>query len=386
MSPRTFINPHTKEHSSLPPPNPNIRPYHQSLPLYQVTPLVSLPHIAKQLSISTLLLKDESHRLGLPAFKILGASWATAQAILERLDLTPEDVTPENGTRISLDLLASRARGAGLVLFAATDGNHGRAVARMAKYLGVQARIYVPESLDEEAKDNIRSEGANVLVFPGDYDETVLGTAKACGEWPEGKGLLICDTALEEGDEGCQWIVDGYQTMFDEVEEQLLELDIAVSTSGPRITHVITPVGVGSLSQAVITHFTRTSPQTKIIAVEPDTAACLQASLEKGEMVSVKTGFTICSGLCCGSISHNAWPPMRDRVCASVTIDDGMADESVKLLEENGVKAGPCGAATLAGLIQAVKSARADVGLDEDSTVLVICTEGPRSYMLNHSV
>jgi len=78
--------------------------------------------------------------------------------------------------------------------------------------------------------------------------------------------LLICDTALEYGDEGCQWIVEGYQTIFDEVEEQVLAFDILMHVFGARITHVVTPVGVGSLSEAVITHFARTTPSTKLLA------------------------------------------------------------------------------------------------------------------------
>jgi diaminopropionate ammonia-lyase len=384
-SPRTFLNPHRKPHTSLPSPNPNIRPFHQSLPHYAQTPLHSLPQLASDLNISHLLLKDESHRLGLPAFKILGASWATAQSILKRLSLSPQDVTPPGNEGISLDHLAQKAQEAGLVLFAATDGNHGRAVARMAKYLGISATIYVPSDLDEEAKDNIRSEGAEVLTFDGDYDETVLDTAEACSKYPNGKGLLICDTALEYGDEGCQWIVDGYQTMFDEVEEQLLSLDLPTTIDGGNITHVITPVGVGSLSQAVTTHFQRTSPSTKIIAIEPTQAACFQISLEAGEMVSVKTRFTICSGLCCGSVSYNAWEILRDGVTASVTVDDESVDGCVRVLRENGVMAGPCGAAVLAGMKEVVKC-REDVGIDERSVVLLICTEGPRSYNLSHSV
>jgi len=381
----TFVNPHRKPPTTTSQPNPDIRPFHQSLPHYELSPLHTLPRLAQDLRISHLLIKDESHRLGLPAFKILGASWATAQSILKRLSLTPQDVTPLGEHGISLELLAKKAQNAGLVLFAATDGNHGRAVARMAKYLGITARIYVPSDLDEEAKNNIRSEGVPVSTFPGDYDETVLGTAEACSEYSDGKGLLICDTALEYGNEGCQWIVDGYQTMFDEVEEQLTTLDIPRHSSGARITHVITPVGVGSLSQAVTTHFLRTSPSTKIITVEPVTAACFRTSLVEGKMVSVKTGFTICSGLCCGSVSYNAWDILRDSVTASVVVEDESVHECVEVLKENRVDAGPCGAAVLAGLREVV-TVKADVGINEDSVVLLICTEGPRSYDLKHTV
>lgn len=324
-----------------------------------------------------MLLKDESYRLGLPAFKILGASWATAKAIIKRLELKIEDVKDESSTSLSLERLGFAAQAVGLVLFAATDGNHGRAVARMAKYLGIQARIYVPSILDLEAREKIEGEGAVVMRFDGDYDETVLGTKKACEEYPNGKGLLISDTALVKGDEVAQWIVDGYQTMFDEVEEQVVG-----AAEGKAITHVISPVGVGSLSQAVVTHFSRVSRCAKVsvVTVEPENAACLKTSLEAGEMVSVPLSYTICSGLNCGTLSLNGWEILRDGVTAAMTIDDQMVDEAVKELSKQEIDAGPCGAATFAGLRQLIKVGGLDIG--PESVVLLLCTEGARGYSM----
>jgi len=214
MSPAIFINAHYEPLDALPQADPRVREFHQSLPHYSPTPLISLPEIAKELGIGHVLLKNESSRLGLPAFKILGASWATARAVTKRLGLSEND-------KQSLESLDMAAKHAGLTLYAATDGNHGRAVARMAKYLGIEARIFVPRMVDEETKGNIRSEGAIVEVIDGDYDKTVRETSLAAEKHPDGKGVLITDTALEFGDQTAQWIVEGYQTMFDEIEEQV---------------------------------------------------------------------------------------------------------------------------------------------------------------------
>ena len=85
------------------------------MPGYAVTPLVELPSLAVELSVGRLLIKDESSRMGLPAFKVLGASWASHQAL---------------------------QRNPGAELVTATDGNHGRAVARMARHFGVAATVY----------------------------------------------------------------------------------------------------------------------------------------------------------------------------------------------------------------------------------------------------
>src|SRR5215831_13032710 len=91
--------------------------FHRSLPGYAPTPLVPVPELAAELGVGRLLVKDESSRLGLPAFKILGASWACRQVL---------------------------HRHPGATLVTATDGNHGRAVARMAAHFGVGATVFVP--------------------------------------------------------------------------------------------------------------------------------------------------------------------------------------------------------------------------------------------------
>ena len=54
------------------------RSFHESLPGYAITPLVSAPLLARRLGVAAVHVKDESVRLGLPSFKILGASWATS--------------------------------------------------------------------------------------------------------------------------------------------------------------------------------------------------------------------------------------------------------------------------------------------------------------------
>jgi len=286
-----FVNPNLAPLPTLPPPNAHIRAFHKSLPHYEPTPLVSLPELASQLGVGHVLLKDESRRLGLPAFKIVGASWATARALSERLGIAADPM-------LGIEALSTVARAADLTLYAATEGNHGRAVARMAKYLGIKARIYVPRFSDEVVRNNLTSEGAEVIVCRGSYDDAVQETKAGAESHPGGNGLLISDTALVAGDEVAQWIVDGYQTIFDEVEEQIARI-----TDAP-ITHVLSPVGVGSLCQAVVTHFRRqTRPQKPdIITVEPEVAACLKASLRAGEMVSIDAGYTICSGMCCGTV------------------------------------------------------------------------------------
>src|SRR4051812_37556056 len=102
---------------------PDVQAFHKSLPGYNSTPLVPLPVLAKELGVKHILVKDESNRFGLPAFKILGASWAIAKALLARYKLP---------YMCSLDELSTLARHDGvdgIKLVACTEGNWGRAVA-----------------------------------------------------------------------------------------------------------------------------------------------------------------------------------------------------------------------------------------------------------------
>src|SRR5499427_4107074 len=124
--------------------------FHRSLPGHAPTPLVPVPAIAAELGVGRVLVKDESSRLGLPAFKALGASWACRQ-VLERRP--------------------------GATLVTATDGNHGRAVARMAAHFGVEATVFVPEVMLPAIAAHITDEGAKVVWVDGDYDDTVRQAA-----------------------------------------------------------------------------------------------------------------------------------------------------------------------------------------------------------------
>src|SRR6266536_2427256 len=92
-----------------------------------------------ELGLAEVWVKDESNRLDLPSFKILGASWAVSRLLVEKLGHEPAFSTLS-------ELRAAVAPLGPLTLVAATDGNHGRAVARMACLLGYACRILVPRA------------------------------------------------------------------------------------------------------------------------------------------------------------------------------------------------------------------------------------------------
>jgi diaminopropionate ammonia-lyase len=341
---------------------------HRRLPGYSVTPLVEVAALARANGVAEVWVKDESARLGLPAFKMLGASWAAYRAVVERLGRDPEPWTSLDELRRAFEPLRP------LTLAAATDGNHGRAVARMARLLGVHAEIYVPKGTAAARVAAIEGEGARVTVVDGDYDATVSTAAATATD----RCLVIADVAWPGYERVPSWVVEGYGTIFWEVDDQLA----ALGAAGPEV--VLVPVGVGALAAAAVRHYRRRGlePRPRLIGVEPLSAACVLRSLLAGRIVTVPGPHpSIMAGLNCGTPSVVAWPWLRDGLDAVVAVADGRVRQAMRDLAAAGIVAGETGAASLAGLAELTagpdaEEARRAVGLGPDARVLLLCTEG----------
>ncbi|KAF1979446.1 tryptophan synthase beta subunit-like PLP-dependent enzyme [Bimuria novae-zelandiae CBS 107.79] len=340
--------------------NPEVASFHRRLSDYNITPLHSLPELAKELGVGHVLLKDESNRFGLPAFKILGASWATHRAVAAKCNLPLDS---------SVEVLGVVARKAGIRIITCTAGNWGRAVARMSKYMQIPVTVFVPNTMDEPTQDKIASERAKVVVVDGDYDQAIL-VARRESEAPE--SILMMDTSWQGYEEIPQWVVEGYSTMLTETDQQLRDRGI-----GPA-THAVASVGVGSWAQAVAMHYKYASPSAFVVAVEPDTAACLKASLEAGKITPIMTGSSIMNGMNCGTVSYTAWDVLQKGVDASVVVTDLEMHHDLQHLLGHAVKVGPCGAAPLSALMKLVNEKM--LGLGQDSVVVLFSTEGARDY------
>ncbi|KAI0023332.1 tryptophan synthase beta subunit-like PLP-dependent enzyme [Xylariomycetidae sp. FL0641] len=347
--------------------------FHQTLSEYNETELHSLPQLAKELGLGTVVLKDESNRFGLPAFKILGASWAVYQAVGAHLGLDLAD------GQTSLEELSRKANGAGISIMTCTDGNCGRAIARMAKHLHIPVRVFVPSFVTESTRAKIRSEGAEVIEVDGSYDDAIAVIRK---EAEVGQVVLVLDVSFERYEVVPTYFVQGYSTMLAESDRQVLQV-----TGGKPATHAFVPCGAGSISEAVTAHFKSGKRkheygQAWVIAVEPTAAACLQMSIKAGRSISVETGDTIMAGMNCGTLSTTAWPILQAGVDASVVVTDMESHAAVEELTESGILAGPCGAATVAALRRTCADSREELGLGADSVVVLYCTEGAREYDL----
>jgi diaminopropionate ammonia-lyase len=346
-------------------PDPAPITVHRRLPGYAATPLVRAPALAADLGLSELWVKVESARMGLPAFKVLGASWATYRTLVDRLGDEPEwaDVG---------ELRAALAPLGRLTLVAATDGNHGRAVARMARVLGYGAHIFVPTGTAAARIEGIASEGAEVTVVDGTYDDAVATSAARAAD----DVLVISDTSWAGYTQVPAWVIEGYATIFDEIDEQL---DGTVPDA-TRPDVVVVQMGVGALAAAAVRHF---STRAELVVVEAAHAECGLRSAEAGRPVEVPGPHdSIMAGLNCGTVSVVAWPTVVAGVDVFVAIEDGAAERAMRELASIGVVAGETGAAGLGGLRALVESDTSAVEL-AGRAALVICTEGatdPEAY------
>lgn len=367
MTTAAFTNPAVLATLTSTPPTREPEAFHRQLPGYAPTPLTVAPGLARQLGVGQVWVKDESERLGLPAFKILGASWAVYRALEARLG---QPIAP---WQTLADLQTQLAPLGRLTLAAATDGNHGRAVARMARLLGYASHILVPAGMAQARIEAIAGEGASVTIVDGSYDDAVALSALEASE----RSLVISDTSWPGYEDVPQWVIDGYSTILWEIDDELARR----GEGGPDL--VVVQMGVGAFASAVTRHYRRpgiTPP--RIVGVEPSDAACVLASLRAGQLTEVPGPHrSIMAGLNCGLPSLIAWPSLVAGLDAALAVDDDTARAAMRDLAQAGVVAGETGAAGLAGLTALLTyptaaDLRARLAIGPTTRVLLFSTEG----------
>jgi diaminopropionate ammonia-lyase len=358
--------------------------FHESIPEYSETPLVSLENLSEYLGVSNIFIKDESYRFGLNAFKVLGGSLAMAKYLAGILN---KDIS-----EINYDYLISKEvkeKLGDITFVTATDGNHGRGVAWTARKLGQKSVVYMPKGSSEIRLENIRAEGAEAEITDLNYDDAVRLAAKYAEEH---NGVMVQDTAWEGYEDIPSWIMQGYGTMAFEALEQMNKMGI------DKPTHIFVQAGVGSFASGVLGYFASVFWEEcpKTVVVEAEAADCLYRSAEAGDGKLRSVGGdmnTIMAGLACGEANTLGWNIVKNYSHAFVSCPDWVSAYGMRVLG-NGIKddrkvvSGESGAVT-AGLLTAVmnreefKELREDLGLDENSKVLLFSTEGdtdPEKY------
>jgi len=336
------------------------------------TPLVKLSNIE---GLASVHIKDESKRLGLQAFKVVGGAYAMLRFMCKRLELPANE--PEDVDKVKL---LYQERFGATTFVTATDGNHGRGVAWAAKTFGQRAVVYMPKGSAHQRLQHVLDLGADAEITDLNYDDTV---EMAFRQGKEKGWAVLQDTTAPGYTEIPEWIMQGYTAMVDESIDQM----------APTMpTHVVLQMGVGSMAAAVVGYLTaRLKVHPTFIVMEPKNAACGFKSAQEGKLSEVSGDLeTMIAGLACGVPSSIAWPILHEHVSAFVSLEDEVAGNGMRMLKKEGVEAGECGGAA-AGLLQYVmqaKSGRAAqlreaLSLGPESHVLLINTEGatdPENY------
>ncbi len=332
-------------------------------PAYRATPLRDLPGAARACGVGALWVKDETARFGLDSFKALGGVFAVLTLAAERAGLRLADLD-------SLEPLREASRD--LVFCAATDGNHGRSVAAGARLVGAGCVIFVHEHVAEGRRALLRESGAELAVIAGHYDDAVA----ACRAEAQRRGWqLVADVAGPGEDPGVPTLVSrGYLALAHELRAQL---------AGEVPTHVFVQAGVGGLAAAMAAAFSAFGwQQTRLIIVEPAVAACLRLAAERGRPTAIPGDIDSVMGmLSCGMASSAAWPLLRERVYAYLSLPEDSAGPAAHWLEQYSdppIFTGASGAAGVAGLrlATATPSLAEALALGRDARVLLLATEG----------
>jgi diaminopropionate ammonia-lyase family len=326
-----------------------MRAFFAARPRLRATPLTSMPELGRRLGLQSLSAKNETGRFGLNAFKLLGARFAIETLVGD-----------------------GRVR-AGDTVVCASEGNHGRAVARAARDVKCACRVYMAHDAAQARVDAIAGEGAEVIRVDGSYDDAVRILQ---GDAADHGWTIVSDTAWPRYERIPFLIMLGYTRMLDEIR------DAGTGSREPEFSHLFVQGGVGGLLCAMASWCAFHRPEIKVIGVEPTQAACLQASAKAGRPVAVDGPLsTTMAGLRNREVSPLAFESLLPNVDAFMAIDDQWAFDAMRELNAAGIRAGSSGCAALGGLLAMSRDpsmidARRALDLNDRSRVVAVVSEG----------
>ena len=313
---------------------------------YLSTPLISLNKLNEKLKLNKIFYKDESKRFHLKSFKALGGAYAV------------EKIIKGNDKK---------------VISTATAGNHGRSVAWGSQKNGLKCKIFISEFVSESRAEVMRNFGADVIRVKGNYEDSLNECIKQSNQ---NNWQIVQDVAWEDYKLVPKLTMAGYSVMMKEISEQI---------KNEKISHVILQAGVGGMAAAMVAGIARyLNYIPQIIIVEPDSAACVLASIKTGKIEKISIDKeSIMGGMSCGEVSLVPWEILKNSVHFCVTVSDDYVSKTVKSLanrefSDEKIVGGECstpGVTSLIGLSNDYEI-RKKINLNEESNVLLFGCEG----------
>lgn len=330
--------------------------FFEGQPAYAPTPLQQITGPDGR----AVLAKNETGRMGLGAFKALGAPYAVDR-ILRSMWQQKTGEDPGGNRMKDPDI---RAFAGTLTFVCASAGNHGMGVAAGAQAAGAKARIHLADTVPEAFANRLRGYGAEVVRSGAVYEDSV---AAATLDADQTGAILLADGTWQGYTEIPKWVMEGYCVIAEELRAEF-------EASGRWPTHVYLQAGVGGLA-AAMAHMIRLNwaEQPDLIVVEPEAAACLQASHKAGKPARGEGPASAMGRLDCKDPSIVAWAVLERCNVRYLALSETEGAEAARHVSAGGIPTTPSGAGGFAGLVQD----RLPDAPASDFRPLVIISEGP---------
>ncbi|MDA9710888.1 threonine ammonia-lyase, biosynthetic [Luminiphilus sp.] len=251
------------------------------------------------------------------------------QAFLKREDLQPIFSFKCRGAYNKMMHLSSEARDAGVV--AASAGNHAQGVALAAAKLGIQAKIVMPVTTPAIKVDAVRALGAKVVLSGDSFDEAAVHAQALVKK--EGRTFIH---PFDDPD-----VIAGQGTVAVELVRQ----------SPKPLDMVFICCGGGGLLAGMAAYIRYVWPETRIIGVEPEDAACVQAALQKGRRITLREVGLFADGCAVAQTGKETLRMIREYVDEVITVTTDEICAAVKdIFEDTRAIAEPAGALAVAGM------------------------------------
>jgi threonine dehydratase len=230
-----------------------------------------------------------------------------------------------------LSRMSSEERRRGIVTCSA--GNHGKAVAYMARELGVPTEIHVPRDVDQAKHQAMLALGAKVVRSELEgYDDTERVARAAAAE--SGRPFL---TAFDD----VRILAANGGTLAAEVVEDC-----------PEARTFLLPVGGGGLSGGFAYYAKQRLGDCRVIGCQHAGSPALALSLERGEAVVSLPSFATTAGGLEGGIGRTGFEVLRTRVDGVALLSEAEIFDAVRfLLERHQYLIEPSAAVTVAAIL-----------------------------------
>ncbi len=251
------------------------------------------------------------------------------EAWLKREDLQPVFSFKCRGAYNKMVQLSDEARARGVV--AASAGNHAQGVALGAQKLGIKAIIVMPVTTPTIKVDAVRSRGAKVVLHGDTFDEAAA-RAKTLVE----QNHMTFLHPFDDPD-----VIAGQGTVA---------MEIARQAHAP-LDYVFVCVGGGGLIAGMAAYLKYIWPNTRVIGVEPEDAACARAALDRGRRVTLKQVGIFADGCAVAQVGKETFRLIRACVDDVITVTTDEICAGVKdIFEDTRAIAEPAGALAVAGM------------------------------------